>query len=87
MRGDPVTRDLYIAGPAGKDAPRAWKLTRNSEVMSYHDTQQAAIDTGVLLCRNRMKMLGKLAELQIKGQDGQIKDARTYGDDPQETKG
>lgn len=82
-----MKRDLYIAGPCRGDEPRQWKLTRNGDVLAYHDTQKAAIDNGVMLCRNRLKLLGKLAELQIKGKDGQIKDTRTYGDDPRETKG
>lgn len=82
-----MNRDLYTVTPAGDNAPRAWVLRRNGDVLSYADTQQAAIDTGVLLARNRLKLLGKTAELQVHGKDGQIKDKRTYGDDPTETKG
>ena len=82
-----MNRDIYTVTPAGANAPRAWVLRRNGDVMSYADTQQAAIDTGVMLCRSRLNLLGKLAELQIHGKDGQIKDKRTYGDDPPETKG
>lgn len=82
-----MSRDIYIAGPAGDQAPRAWKLTRNGDLLSYHDTQKAAVDSGVGLCRNRLSVLGKLAELQIRGKDGQIKDTRTYGDDPASIKG
>ena len=82
-----MKRDLYIVCPAGANAPRPWKLERNGEVCSHHDTQQGAIDCGVLLARNRLKLLGKNAELQIHGKDGQIKDKRTYGDDPREIKG
>lgn len=82
-----MNRDLYIVCPAGANAPRAWKVERNGEICSYHDMQIAAIDTAVLLCRNRLKMLGKTAELQIHGKDGQIKDKRTYGDDPEATRG
>ncbi|WP_271678851.1 DUF2188 domain-containing protein [Thermomonas mangrovi] len=82
-----MTRDLYIVLPAKAGDEKPWKLTRNGEPMGFHNTQQGAIDCAVLLCRNRLKLLGKLAELQIHGRDGQIKDKRTYGDDPPETKG
>ena len=82
-----MTRDLYTVTLAGPGAPRPWVLRRNGDVCAYYDTQQGAIDAGVMVCRNRLKLLGKLAELQINGRDGQIKDKRTYGDDPIETKG
>ena len=80
-------RDLYTVTPAPGNAPRRWVLRRNGDVLAYHDTQQGAIDAAVLVCRNRLKLLGRNAELQIHGKDGQIKDKRTYGDDPIETKG
>lgn len=82
-----MKRDLYVVCPAGKNAPRAWKLLRDDQVCSYHDTQAAAIETGVLLCRNRLKLLKRNAEMKIMGKDGKIRDSRTYGDDPVETKG
>ena len=56
-------------------------------MLGHYYTQQGAIDAGVLVCQNRLKLLGKLAELQIKGRNGQIQDARTYGDDPDEIPG
>lgn len=82
-----MTRDICTVTPAGHSAPRPWVLRRNGDVLGYYDTQQGAIDTGVMVCRNRLKLLGKLSELQIHGKDGQIKDRRTYGDDPIETEG
>jgi len=82
-----VNRDLCTVTLAGPGAPRPWVLRRNGDVLGYYDTQQGAIDTGVLVCRNRLKLLGKLSELQIHGRDGQIKDKRTYGDDPGGTPG
>ena len=80
-------RDLYTVTPAPGNAPRRWVLRRNGDVLGHYDTQQGAIDAAVLVCRNRLKLLGRNAELQIHGKDGQIKDKRTYGDDPRETKG
>lgn len=82
-----MNRELYTVTPAGNGAPRAWELRRDGEVRGYFDTQQAAINCGVMLARNRLKLLGKRSELQIHGRDGQIKDKRTYGDDPPETRG
>lgn len=82
-----MKRDLYVVCLSGDNAPRAWKLMRDGEVCSYHDTQEAAIETGVMLCNGRLKSLGKNAELKIMGEDGKIRDSRTYGDDPPGIKG
>ena len=82
-----MSRDLYTVTPAGGNAPRPWVLRLNGDVCSYHDTQQGAIDCGVMLARNRLKLLGKTAEMKIMGTDGRIRDSRTYGDDPREIKG
>lgn len=82
-------RDLYIVCLASPGAPRPWQLLRDGELMGYHDTQKGAQDTAVLLCRNRLKLLGRKAELQVHGKDGRIKikNKNTYGDDPPETRG
>lgn len=80
-------RDLYVAGPARKDEPNAWKLTRNGEPLAYDDSQAAVVATGVRLCRKRWKEQSIPAELQIRRRDGTIRDARTYGKDPRAVKG
>lgn len=82
-----MKRDLFIAGPAGNGAPRPWKLTLNGKLRDHYNTQQGAVDAGVQQARNRLSLLGRTAELQIRGKDGQIQDTRTYGDDPREVKG
>lgn len=82
-----MKRDRYIVGPAGAGSDKPWSLTRNSEPLGEHDTQQGAVDCAVLLCRNRLKLLHRDAELQIKGKDGRIQDCRTYGHDPVESVG
>lgn len=80
-------RERYIAGPSPKGATRPWTVTRDGEVLGEWETQGAAVEAAVRVCRYRLKVLGKRAELQIKGVDGKIRDSRTYGDDPPETKG
>ena len=82
-----MTRDLYTVTTAPGNAPRRWVLRRNGDVLAYHDTQQGCIDTGGLCARNRLRLLGKPAEMKIMGEDGRIRDSRTYGDDPREIKG
>lgn len=81
-----MKRDTYIVclSPEG---PKRWKLTRNKERCGDFDTQAEAITQARLLSKNRKSLLGINAELKIMGKDGQIRDSRTYGDDPRETKG
>jgi len=62
-------------------------IRRNGDVLAYYDTQQGAHDAARMVARNRLKLLGKLAEVQVHGKDGQIRLKDTYGDDPVETKG
>ena len=80
-------RERYTVGPSPKGAGKPWTLDRDGDVLGEWDTQEDAIDAARTVCRYRLSVLGKLAELQIRGKDGQIKDTRTYGDDPVETKG
>jgi hypothetical protein len=82
-----VSRKIYTVTPASPGAPRPWVLRRDGYVLGYHDTQKGAHDNARLLATNRLKLLGKLAEVQVHGKDGQIKRKDTYGDDPPETKG
>ena len=82
-----MSREIYTITPAGKDAENPWVLRRDSDVLGYFDTQDAAAEAGRTVARYRLKVLGKLGELQIRGKDGQIKDTRTYGDDPASIKG
>lgn len=65
-----MKRDLYVVclSPEG---PRAWKLTRNGEFYSDHDTQAAAIETCMQVCKSRLEAIGKTAEMKIMGKDGQ----------------
>ena len=80
-------RERYTVGPSPKGADRPWRLTRDGEVLGEWETQGETVEAAVKTCRYRLKVLGALAELQIKGKDGQIKDCRTYGSDPESSKG
>ena len=76
-------RTRYTIGPSGiKDGP-GWRLTANAgDLRAYYITQKVAIDAAVTLCKSRLKHYGQLSELHIKGRNGKVRDARTYGKDP-----
>lgn len=84
-------RDRYEVAPTPRRdiaaGRRPWRLTRNREVLAWADTQREVIETAVLLARHRLAERGQTAELVIKGTDGKIRDARTYGDDPRSIRG
>ena len=64
--------------PAARGAPRPWLLSRNGDPLGHHDTQQGAISTGDLLCRNRFKLLGRTAVMHINDRDGLPMTPRRY---------
>lgn len=78
-----MTREQYVVGPS----EGAWELTRDRERLALYSTQKDGIDAAVRICRYRLSEIGKLAELTIKRPNGKIRDKRTYGRDPRETKG
>lgn len=82
-----MNRELYTVTPAGDGAPKPWALRRDSDVLGYFDHQEDAADAGRTVARYRLKVLGKLGELQVHGRNGQIRAKDTFGDDPPETKG
>ena len=82
-----MKRARWEVGPSGKSARRPWRVTRDREVVSYSDTQRDAILLAVLLCRKRLAEIGQASELFIKGRDGKVREARTYGADPRGVKG
>jgi hypothetical protein len=49
---------------------------RNRPGDSTHDTQEKAVERGVELAR------ANHGQLRVKGENGQIRAERTYGDDP-----
>lgn len=65
---------------------RRWSFTRDGERMGTRDTKPEAVEFAVVTARAALKQ-GQLSELIIKRRDGVIQDSRTYGADPEETKG
>ena len=82
-----MTRDRYEVAPNTTDTGRRWTLKRGGELLLSADTQAEAVDCAVLLARMRLEERGQTADLVIKGRDGKIRDSRTFGDDPESTKG
>ncbi|HSD16794.1 MAG TPA: DUF2188 domain-containing protein [Thermomonas sp.] len=80
-------RDRYTVGPSPKGAAKPWTLDRDGDVLGEWDTQEDAIDAARTVCRYRLKVLGRNAELQIKGKDGKVREADTFGDDPKASEG
>lgn len=82
-----MPRDRYTVGPSPKGAAKPWSLDRDGDVLGDFDTQEAGIEAARTVCRYRLSVLGRNAELQIKGRDGKVREADTYGDDPESSKG
>ena len=62
-----------------------WMLVTANAVAKY-STKKQTVAAGVELCR-RVWESGSLSQLLIKGLDGKIKSERTYGKDPERSKG
>lgn len=88
-----MKRNRYEIRPTSKKEKRenplrgAWTVTQNGDVVESKDTQKAAIKIAVNIAVHALKARGELGELKIKGRNGRIRDARTYGADPRRTKG
>lgn len=68
------------------DKEGGWSVTRDRVVTAGFDTKVPAVAHAVACCR-KLERAGSLAELLIKGKNGRIQDARTYGKDPRDTPG
>lgn len=76
-------RTRYTIGPSGIAEGPSWCLAANEgDLRAYYSTQKVAIEAAVTLCKSRLKNFGQLSELHIKGRNGKVRDARTYGKDP-----
>lgn len=80
-----MTREQYVVGPAADTD--GWELTRDGIRIALHSTQTDGIAAACRVARFRLAEMKKLAELTIKRPNGEIRDKRTYGKDPRETKG
>lgn len=63
-----------------------WEITRDSVVVDWCDKKENAVAMAVTRCHVSLHA-GQRCQLLINGKDGQIKDERTYGDDPREIPG
>lgn len=80
-----MTREQYVVGPAADSD--SWELTRDGMRLALYSTQKDGIEAARRIARYRLAEMKKLAELTIKRPNGVIRDKRTYGKDPRETKG
>lgn len=66
---------------------RRWSITKDGVREGTQPTKAEAIAIAVLAARESLRASGQRSELVIKGRDGKIQDTRTYGADPEGTKG
>ncbi len=68
------------------DKEGGWSVTRDRVVTAGFTRKAPAVAYAAEIGR-RLKRAGELAELLIKGRNGRIQDARTYGADPRSIRG
>lgn len=66
---------------------RGWAVTRKGKQADTFVFKFNAVRFAVKSCNHDWITLHQPSELYIKGRNGQIQDARTYGDDPKASKG
>ena len=87
-----MTRIRYEVLPTGRKDRKAdptllrWSVTRDGERKNTFKLKPDAVESARLQARLEHD-LGQLTQLIIKGKDGQIQDERTYGADPERSKG
>lgn len=64
-----------------------WTVTRDGERLATKLTQREAVEFATTTARCAWRTRGQLGQVFIKGRNGKIRDERTYGADPIETKG
>lgn len=84
-----IKRTRYEVLPTGKHGrgENRWQLTGDGKMINTYRVKANAIDDAMFLARRKLRDEGELSELAIKGRNGRIQDARTYGRDPTTTKG
>lgn len=68
-------------------APDRWQATRDGERIHTAPTQAKALELASTAARCAWKTHQRPSTLKVKGRDGRIRDERTYGRDPETTKG
>jgi len=66
--------DVQVS-PKG-DGRKGWKVTQDHRVISEHNKQGAAIDSG------RREAIKAAVDLTVRGRNGQIRSKDSYGNDP-----
>jgi hypothetical protein len=69
-------RDVHVVPQASR-----WGLEVNGDIRSTHDTQEEAIEDGRRLAEQEQ------GELVIHGQEGQIREKDSHGNDPRDVAG
>ncbi len=64
-----------------------WKVLRNGLEQGVFLFKYRAVQSASDFCRREWDFDKQPSELYIKGRNGKIQDARTYGDDPRGTPG
>ena len=71
----PPKKPTVHVSPNAGDKP-GWKVTQGGEQLSNHRTQQAAFEAA------RREAKADRTELAIHGENGKIRDTKSYGNDP-----
>lgn len=64
-----------------------WTVSRDGERLATRPTQAEAIEFATTTARCAWRTRQQLGQVRIKGRNGKIRDERTYGADPRDTKG
>ena len=80
-------RGQVIVAPNGPRGRHGWTVKAGVLMAATFPTQAKAIDHAVKYCKSMLRQTGWLSELTIKGRNGRVRDKRTYGEDPERTKG
>lgn len=65
----------------------AWTVTRQGERIATFERQAAAVRFATTTARCAWRACHQLGQVRIKRANGTIRDERTYGADPEKTKG
>jgi hypothetical protein len=77
-----MARKVYHSSPS-KDG---WKVTQGGKTLSNHRTQQTSEKAAIVQGRRAYNQ-GGLGQAVLHKSDGEIREERTYGKDPEKTPG
>lgn len=64
-----------------------WRVKRGGMTQNWYRLKEDAVDAAVDSCNRELRRFGQTSELTIRLRNGRISDKRTYGDDPEGSKG